>query len=212
MVAAGLMKWRKRQALRDTSEDLGVQRQEQELRNMTPEEVDERVEAEVQPGTNVDAIGLVADVSAVKLRAVESAFYGKVRECLDSSHRLLVNQTLGTAEYDAILQELRSTDLDVVIEIKYIRQGFKYSWLRESAMRLALANELYQTRLKRHSVPLLLIIFSEDEASAQSEFHHLRAKVQSDLRQRGIGVRIEYVSEATIHKVSCEEIHRLVVG
>ena len=83
---------------------------------------------------------------------------------------MLVNQTLGTAEYDAILQAQRSTDPDVVIEIKYIRRGFKSAWLRESAMRIALADQLYEARLKRHSVPLLIVIFSEEGASQQSEF------------------------------------------
>jgi hypothetical protein len=52
---------------------------------MTPEEENEKVEAEIQPAVNADAVQLVQDVSAFKLRAVESAFYDKVGKCFDSS-------------------------------------------------------------------------------------------------------------------------------
>jgi hypothetical protein len=168
--------------------------------------------AEIQPETSSDAVGLVHDVSAVKLRGFESTFYEKVRKCFGARYGLLVNQTLGTAEYDAILQAQRPTDPDVVVEIKYIRRGFKYAWLRESAMRLALADQLYDARLKRHSVPVLIVIFSAEEASQQSEYEGVRAKVQTDLRQRGVGVRIEYISEATIPDMPCEELKCLILG
>jgi hypothetical protein len=211
-VVAGLTKWRKRQVLRDTSEELGVQKQEQELRNMTPEEENEKVEAEIQPAVNADAVQLVQDVSALKLRAVESAFYDKVGKCFDSSYRLLVNQILGTAEYDAILQPLRSTDPDVVIEIKYIRRGFKYAWLRESAMRLALAKELYDARLERQSVALLIVIFSVDEVFQQPDILNAREKTLFDLSQRGAHLRIEYVNEKEMSDMSCEDLTHLIFG
>jgi hypothetical protein len=208
----GLAKWRERQILRDTSEDLGVKKQEQELRSMTAEEVTEKTDAESEPEVRSHVIGLTHDVFADKLRVVESAFYDKVRQCLGTSYRLLINQTLGTAEYDAILQAIRPTDPDVVVEIKYIRQGFKYAWLRESAMRLALADQLYNAKLKRDSVPLLLVIFSVGELSQQSEVQKLRAKAQADLRQRGAGVRVEYLSDAGIPNMPCEELKRLILG
>jgi hypothetical protein len=57
---------------------------------------------------------LVLDSSAIKLLAVERALHDRLRECFHASYRLLVNQKLGTAEYDAILQALRPTDPDVV--------------------------------------------------------------------------------------------------
>ena len=211
-VATGLAKWRKRQVLRDTGEELGVRKQEQELRSMTADEVNEKVNAEIQPEVSSHAVGLMSDVSAIKLRAVESAFYDRVRECFGAAYRLLINQTLGTAEYDAILQALRPTDPDVVIEIKYIRRGFRSPWLRESAMRLALAAELYDARLKRHAIPVLIVIFSIEETFQQSEIKDVREKVQTDLRQRGVSVRIQYISEANIPTMSCEQLKRLILG
>jgi hypothetical protein len=183
-----------------TSSIVKNHRQEQELRNMTPEEEKEKVEAEIQPEVSADAVQLVSDVSAAKLRAVEGTFHDKVRKCFDSSYRLLVKQILGTAEYDAILQPLRSKDPDFVIEVKYIRRGFKYAWLRESAMRLALANELYDARLKRRSIPLLIVILSADEVFQQPDVKNAREKTQFDLRQRDARLRIEYVSEIEIQQ------------
>ncbi len=147
-----------------------------------------------------------------RIRPRSSEGVDKVRECFTSSHRLLLNQTLGTAEYEAILQALGSTDPDIVIDIKYIRHGFKYAWLRESAMRLALAKQLYDARLKRHTVPLLLVILSVEEVSQQSKVQELREKAQTNLRQRGVGVRIEYIREAAISNMPCNELKRLILG
>jgi len=210
LIIKGLAKWHERQVWRDTSEELGVEKQERELRSMTAEEVTEKADADIQPEMS-SGTRLVKDALADKLRAVESALYNKVWECFGASHRLLVNQTLGTAEYDAILQPLSSTDPDVILEIKYIRKGFKYAWLRESAMRLALAAQLYDARLKRRSIPVLAVIFSE-EASQQSEVQEIRARAEINLRQRGVGVRIEYISEAAIPNMPCEELKSLILG
>jgi hypothetical protein len=208
-----LKKWYNRQTLRDTSEDLGVQKQQQELRNMTTQEVREKADADVQTDIGSVAGGLVHDPNAAThLRAIEGVFHRRVRECFEASYRLLENQRLGTAEYDAILQSLLSTRPDVIVEIKYIRRGFRQSWLRESAMRLVLAKELYDAQLGRHSIPLLLVIFSAEDASTKSEFLATQAETQADLRQRGVTLRIEYVTENVIPTMSCDELARLIFG
>jgi hypothetical protein len=212
-ISIGLMKWYNRQTLRDTSEDLGVQKQQQELRNMTTQEVREKADADVQTEIGSVAGGLVHDPNtATQLRAIEGVFHRRVRECFGASYRLLENQRLGAAEYDAILQPLLSTSPDVIVEIKYIRRGFRQAWLRESAMRLVLAKELYDAQLGRHSIPLLLVIFSAADASTKSEFLATQAKTQADLRLRGITLRIEYIAEDTIPTMSCDELARLIFG
>jgi len=60
-ISIGLKKWYDRQTLRDTSEDLGVQKQQQELRNMTTQEVREKADADVQTEIGSVAGGLVHD-------------------------------------------------------------------------------------------------------------------------------------------------------
>jgi hypothetical protein len=190
-----------------------VQKQQQELRNMTTQEVREKADADVQTEIGSVAGGLVHDPNAAThLRAIEGVLHGRARECFEASYRLLENQRLGTAEHDAILQSLLSTSPDVIVEIKYIRRGFRQSWLRESAMRLVLAKELYDAQLGRHSVPLLLVIFSVENASTKSEFLATQAKTQADLRQRGVTLRIEYVTEDAIPTMSCGELARLIFG
>jgi hypothetical protein len=104
-IGMGLKKWYNRQTLRDTSEDLGVRKQQQELRHMTTQEVKEKADADVQAAVGSVAGGLVHDPNAAThLRAIEGVFHRRVRECFGASYRLLENQRLGTAEYDAILQ------------------------------------------------------------------------------------------------------------
>jgi hypothetical protein len=125
---------------------------------------------------------------------------------------LLINQRLGTAEYDVILQPLLQTEPDIVIEIKYIRQGFKYGWLRESVMRLAVATELYAARLDRRCLPVLLVVFASEDAPLQWEFQQLRRRVQQDFVQRGLAIRVEYIKEKAISAISCEELRHLVEG
>jgi hypothetical protein len=211
-VTAGITKWSKRQILRDTSENLAVEKQKRELSSMTSEEVNEKAVAEIQPEVTSHATNLALGVSTATFIAVERAFQGRLRECFQSTYRLLVNQKLGTAEYDVILQALRPNCPDVVVEIKYIREGFKYAWLRESVMRLAVATELYDARMRRHSNPLLIVIFAAEDAPERVEFQRLRQKVLSDLIQRDVAVRIEYISERIVPEISCEALAHVISG
>jgi hypothetical protein len=43
-------------------------------------------------------------------------------------------------------------------------------------MRLVLAKELYDAKLGRHSIPLLLVMFSVEDASTKLEFLATQAK------------------------------------
>ena len=207
---SGLALWYRRQILRNKSEELTVRKKEKELSSMSAEEITKKAVADIEPMVSSGTLSLVTDVAAIKFVAVEQEFQGRVRECIQDSYGILNNQRLGSAEYDVILQSLRSSEPDGIIEIKYITKGFKHSWLRESAMRLSLATELYETRLGRRSRPLLLVIFSTDDLRERSEFRSLKETVMADLALRSTPIRIEVLSEKEVSQLPCDQLRRLV--
>jgi hypothetical protein len=211
-IATGLTKWRNRQLLRDKAEDLALEKLKKELSNMSAEEVNERAVADLEQ-TSPAVFGAVElESAATKVLAIERSFYERLRKCFDQPYRLLVNQRLGIAEYDAILQSIDRSEPDIIIEMKYIRQGFKYSWLSESVRRLAVAKDLYTGSLGRAALPVLCVIFAQEDVSARLGLQEIRERVQSEMLERGAKIRVEYILEASVSGMSCEDVRRLILG
>ncbi len=186
--------------------------QRRELENMDPQRVqDKAVEsAAEEPAFPPESIQL--SPAAVNFLKVEGRFCELVVSCFSQSHRVLRNQRLGTAEYDLLLQPATNQPTDIVIEVKYIRHGFRYGWLRETVTRLALASEHYRNVLKRSSLALLVVIFAEDDAPSKSEYQQLRQRVRAELMEMGVVIRVEYVTESALDRLDCAELKRLVLG
>jgi hypothetical protein len=211
-IAMGLTKWRTRQLLRDKAEDVAFEKLKKELSNMSVEEVKERAVADLEQTSSVVLGTAELGSTATKVLAVEFLFYERLRKCFDQSYGLLVNQRLGIAEYDAILQRVDLSEPDIIIEMKYIRQGFKYSWLSESVRRLAVAKDLYTGSLGRTALPVLCIVFAEEDVSARLGLQQLRERVQNEMLQRGARIRVEYILEASVSGMSCEDVRQLILG
>lgn len=208
----GLSKWRGRQELRDRTEELTLEKLRKELSNMSADQVRERAAAEVHEVPTAALESPELKSSASHLLNIEQRFYDRIRECLGNSYRVLVNQILGSAEFDAILQSSNSDNADITIEVKYIRHGFKFGWLRESVMRLAVASDLYNGRFTRRVLPVLIVILAVGDAPWNVELEQLRQRVRQSLIQRGVEVRVEYVHESAISIISCEELKALLLG
>ncbi len=99
-----------------------------------------------------------------------------------------------------------------MIEVKYIRRGFRYGWLGETVSRLALASEHYGIVLHKSASALLVVIFAEDDGPSKNEFQKLRQRVCLDLKELGVVIRVECLTESALDSLQCAELTRLVLG
>ena len=212
LAVIGLYQWRRRQVVRDQSEELGVAKLRLELTAMSPQQVTAKLEADIEQerGTAQPRTELVA--STKHFRQIEQELRERMLGCFSNSYRLRANQRLGSAEYDVVLESKDIGQPDVVIEIKYIRHGFQYGWMRESVSRLILANDLYGERLKRKSVPLLLIITAKSVEMSDSDFAQMRQRLPELSVYSETGCRVERLRESEIPSISCEDLRHLIFG
>jgi hypothetical protein len=86
-VTTGLRRWYKRQVLRDTGEELSIERKKRKLSNMTAEEVREKATADVlEEEQSAFKVNSQLTSSATNILAVEATLHGRFRDCL--AHRI----------------------------------------------------------------------------------------------------------------------------
>jgi hypothetical protein len=208
----GLMQWSHRQVLRDEGEDLGFEIQRRKLKAMSPEQLDAKVEADLEEEPAV--LGSRAEIrgSTRSILDVERAFHSRLIQCFGNSHKISLNQRLGTAEFDLILASRDAGEPDIIIELKYIRHGFHSGWLRDVASLVALSGQYYSQNLRRKAVSLLIIITADSANVSQEMFIRLRQRLPQSLTNVETGCRIEVLAEHDIPSVNCASLGQLIFG
>src|SRR5215469_5909843 len=104
VTSIGLFHWHGRQKLRDRGEDYSVEIQRRELEGMSPDRIENRAAEDASQDSGVPFETTTLQETAATVLRAGSQFHQFVTVCLSSSYRVLKNQSLGTAEYDVILQ------------------------------------------------------------------------------------------------------------
>jgi hypothetical protein len=206
MISWGLIGWRGRQTIRDKSEELEVEKLSRELEQMSPSEVQAKARedlesAEEQPA----ALTVSTNPSAVAAYlAVESKVLERIRACYGASAKILNNQRLSGVEYDAIIRTQGGKR--IIVEIKYIRKGFRQGWLAESVSNLVAKVALYGKTFPGDVRGVLLIVLAETHGpsgpNAVAQFEELRQAQPSRVKD----IRVHTIEEHRIDAVSCTQL------
>jgi hypothetical protein len=94
---------------------------------------------------------------------VEKMISEKLRQYFSDKFRVMVNYRIQHFEYDIILNAPLKQDEDKIIEIKYFPRGATRVLLRETLLRLYIAEKMYQDNLKKVTRPILLIVIPKDK-------------------------------------------------
>jgi hypothetical protein len=210
MTTLGLFKWHQRQSIRDRGEELGVEKLSRELQQMSPEEVNAKAREELE-STDEELLPVSSADSASPVTtylAVESALLQRIRECFGSSAKLIYNQRLADVEYDAILRVRESER--VILEIKYIRKGFRQGWLTESVNGLAAKTALYSKTVGHRARGVLLIILANSEQSLTDRVKELGGRVFTSQPERFKNLRIRTIQQSAIATIPCGELKALL--
>ena len=97
----------------------------------------------------------------------------------------------------------------VILEIKYIRKGFGYGWLRESLMKTVTGAELYARTFKTKAWPALLIVLAGDEGRGNIDRRVREARLL--LVELGLAGKIAVINETAIHQLPCEKLRDLLL-
>lgn len=203
MTGWGLIGWRRRQTIRDKSEELEVEKLGRELEQMSPAEVQAKAQEDLKSAEEQPTVTEPPSVVDTYL-AVESKLLERIRACYGTSAKILNNQRLSGVEYDAII---RARDgKRVIVEIKYIRMGFRQGWLAESVSNLVAKVALYGKTFPGDVRGVLLIVLAKSHGPtgprAVAQFEELRQFQPSRFKQ----IRVHTIEEHQIDAIPCPQL------
>lgn len=184
-VALGLTRWRTRQAVLDRMEDLSRAKLEDEVRQLTPAEVDRKIERESAEASREEAsaseqrerapqpsIGVSSASSEFRARVfeVEALVASKLRAALSDWYELrpnlAVRSSRGTADIDVVAEAKWAGGADLVVEVRVVRRWGPTVFVGDWLLRAARNRQLYSEATGRKASAVLWMVADGTDAAA----------------------------------------------
>lgn len=190
----GLKNWRKNQLHLDEQTSLDVKIKKQSLRNATKDEIEEKETSEyesLQAAEAGNSDSHIVDSFRSQYSKVEELVYDKLKKVYGNKFEVSHNKMVANVELDILLRGKAMLTKDYIVEVKYIRKGFNFGWLREVYLKNIYAKSVYSQVTNRLPNTLLLIVI-ESEAHSEEKYNQLISRLagESDGRKGKDLVRI----------------------
>lgn len=199
--------WARYQKFADELQILKVQEAEQRLKTAKSSVVDTKMRAE--------AFDELEDVSIVEVedyRTTASRIERRVAEilegCRDENYKLLRNKRVGHAIFDFLLLSriLPSRKYkNHTIEVKYIRKGFKFGWLRDNLLKVLYLSDIFENETKLPSFPVLMIVGEGNTLGGIKADQYLD-RLKSEMNALDAKASIVFLDEAELDRMNCEQL------
>jgi hypothetical protein len=131
-----------------------------------------------------------------------------LRRCFGETHEVLANRRLGSVIFDVVLLARSNAHKDYIVEIKTVRRGFKYGWVRDNIIKMVYANLLYQKDMNRESVPILFIVGSEKVLSAV-DMQDYAGRIHQEVTSLNSKATIAFAYEDRLDSLTCEHLREM---
>ena len=221
----GIMWFKKTQKLLDKLNELNVKVLEKQLAVSSPEEARAQREEEIkaqyegeEEGEVIEKLkerepltpSRISELAEVASR-IEKRITGLLVACSAQTYRILPQRRLGPVVLDIVMASKARPHSDHIIEVKYIRAGFKYNWLRDNALKTVYANKVYEQETNRQSVPVLFIV-GTDRAALPSAVEKQRylSRIESELNKLDSKVVVVFITEDELYNIDCKKLKSLL--
>ncbi|HCE3705934.1 TPA: hypothetical protein NG682_004729 [Vibrio parahaemolyticus] len=165
LIYFGLKNWYSNQVHIDEQTRLDVEIKKQSLRDATKDEIEEKETAEYQElqvaeNSSVDTYRV--NSFRGQYSEVEELVYSKFLNTYQSKYEVSHNKMIAGVELDILLKGKHMLTKDYIVEVKYIRKGFNFGWLREAYLKNIYAKSVYSQMTNRLPNTLLLIVINEN--------------------------------------------------
>ncbi|MCX6195270.1 MAG: hypothetical protein NTY55_01290 [Flavobacteriia bacterium] len=187
-------------------------------RPMKEEEVREKAEAEYKDTVEDYSLNVTKQKGTIVFNKekfvqsyinIEKTISEKLRQYFSDKFRVMVNYRIQHFEYDIILNSPLTQDEDKIIEIKYFPRGTTTVLLRETLLRLYIAEKMYQDTLKKIARPILLIVIPKDKynlfeiAKLKETLKHLK-NIKLD------NLSMHFLKEEELNDLTIEELRVII--
>jgi len=186
---------------------------QQEIKIQREEEIKAQLEAEnplaleQEPAPELEDVLKPSNVSSMVANAyrIEERVTELLLSCFGDTYSILPERRLGPIPLDIVMASKISKP-DYIFEIKYIRKGFKYSWLRDNAQKIVYANHSYEQETKRPAIPVLFMVGQETMTLSPSDVAKYINRVQSEMFSLNSQVQIVFCTETEFYNMDCTEL------
>ncbi|WP_444997495.1 hypothetical protein [Aliikangiella sp. IMCC44359] len=186
LIFLGLKNWHRNQIHLDEQTRLDVELKKQSLRDATSDEIEEKETAEyeelkVAESSNAEAY--LVNSFRGQYSKIEELVYTKLKDTYQGKYKVNHNKMISNVELDILLIGKSVLTKDYIIEVKYIRKGFNFGWLREAFLKNIYAKSVYSQITNRMPNTMLLIVI-EPEAYDENKYTRLLQKLNDEPEAR----------------------------
>jgi hypothetical protein len=226
LIIYGLGRWNDRQKIVDRTEDTTLVKLEAEVRQLTTNEAEERVEDEAKETADAHAVAKneAAGTAATRehpyletvatLFALERLAIRKLEEAFKATHTVEDRIAIGNERLDARLVS-KSSGTDYLVEIKFFKAGAAV--LCQRAVRQISRAAITYRRSSERDVTALLLIIVGNESTASGEdnrvsyakrLESVQAVIDKARREEPVDIRTLVLGEEEFIDISAHDLKR----
>jgi hypothetical protein len=182
----GLKNWRKNQINLDEQTRLDVEIKKQSLRDATKDEIEEKETSEYesfQVAESGNSDSYIVNSFRSQYSKVEELVYDKLSKVYGNKFDVSHNKMVANVELDILLRGKAMLTKDYIVEVKYIRKGFNFGWLREVYLKNIYAKSVYSQVTNRLPNTLLLIVI-DSKAYDEEKYNQLINRLSGESEGR----------------------------
>jgi len=168
----GIVRWNKRQSKIDKKFDKELEKLEIEIKQLTPEEKEEKLNEEVlqvtESSQEINSNLPVQDYRSIRniYETVESTIINKITQynLLNNSYDLYTEIKVANKYIDALL---KGKEKDIIVEIKYMNRNISIMMLRDLTQRFDYLLEFYKKTTKKTIQGKMLVVYNDTEINEE---------------------------------------------
>lgn len=208
-VAIGLKRWYRNQLLLDEQTKVEVELKKQGLRDATKDEVADMAEREYE--AEKSAMGAADHATIVTsfesaYRKVEGQVADRLQAIYDTKFVVEPNKMVAGVEIDVLLRGKTMLTKDYIVEVKTIRRGFNYGWLRESFLKNVYAKNIYAQLMGRIPNTILLIVMDIKGEVTSEKYELLLQRVENERLGRQGKDRVVLITKTELQELAAADL------
>lgn len=161
---------------------MDVEIKRQSLRDATKDEIEEKETSEyeglaVAESSNTESY--IVNSFREQYSKIEELVYSKFLDAYKNNYDVSHNKMVSNVELDILLRGKRMLIKDCIVEVKYIRKGFNFGWLREAYLKNIYAKSVYSQITNRLPNTLLLIVIDAG-AYDEEKYNRLLQRINGE--------------------------------
>lgn len=182
----GLKNWQKNQRYLDEQTRIDVEIKKQSLRDATKDEIEEKETSEyvnLQIAESGNSESHIVNSFRSQYSRVEELVYSKLSKVYGNKFNVSHNKMVANVELDILLRGKSMLTKDYIVEVKYIRRGFNFGWLREVYLKNLYAKSVYSQVTNRLANTILLIVI-DSEAYNEEKYNGFISRLAEEAEGR----------------------------